>query len=165
MAPNSVADSVRVAVVLADFANADSAGKANILGAAWSFTGLLPNGLTPAQALVVLIEVAPQHLGEQFAVSCTLVNEAGDPVMMPGPTGELQALRVQQLVHAETPRVPGVVLPSSLPGRTQVILNLGIGLPIPPGLYRWVVEVDGNANPQWGTTFCVAAPPPSPVIG
>lgn len=162
----SIASTVRLTVVLADYAMVDQSNKVNILGAGWQLTGTGPNGVTPQQSLVVLFEVPPVHLGEQFAISITLYDEAGVPVQIPGPTGEMQPLRAQQLVQAERPQVPGVALPNTLPGRGQMVMSLINGLPLAGGQsYTWRVEVDGNSNPQWEASFYVVGPPPAPVFG
>lgn len=162
----SIAESVRVVVVLADYALADASGKVNVLGAGWHLTGAGPDGLTPQQSLAVFFEVPPPYVGEQFAVAITLLDEADQPVQVPGPEGELQPLRLQQLVQADRPQAAGVQLPPDLPAQTQIVLSLGGGLPLQPGqAYRWVVEVDGNTNPQWQAGFYVVAPPPPPVFG
>lgn len=161
-----ISDNARVKVLLADFASQDASNKINLLGANWSITGLQQTGLTPAQSLVVFVDVPSRFYGEDFAVSLTLVDEAGDPVTVPSPSGEMQALRVQQLARAERVVMPGANLPPDLPGRVQVVLNFTNGIPLTPGRnYRWRVEIDGNTNAQWEVDFYVVGPPPGPVIG
>ncbi len=162
----SIAEVIRVNIFLADYALADQSGKVNVLGAHWLLTGLGAQGATPQQALVVLFEVPASHTGEQFALSMTLSNGAGQPVQVAGPTGEQQPLRAQQLVQAQRPQIPGVALPSNLPGQGSVVMALLAGLPLAPGqLYTWRVEVDGNTHPQWEASFYVVGPPPPPVFG
>jgi hypothetical protein len=161
-----LSDNVRVNVLLADHASQDASNKVNLLGAGWFLTAVQQTGMTPPQAVVVFVDVPARFHGENFALSLTLVNEAGDPVSVPGPDGTMQSLRVQQLVHADRPALPGASLPADLSGRVQVILNFPNGVPVAPGaLYRWRVEIDTNADPQWEASFYVVGPPPAPVIG
>jgi hypothetical protein len=165
----SIADDVTVAIIVADYAAADASSKVNILGGGWQVTGLTATGLTPGQALAVLVDVPAKYRGEQFALGVTLINEANEPVMLPsvaGPTGEPQAVRMQQLMTVDPPIVPGLHLPPNVPSRVQMIIHLPNGLPLPPNqLYRWEVEVDGNKKPHWQASFYVAGPPPGPVLG
>jgi hypothetical protein len=164
----TLADDARIRILLADFANSDSVGKVNVIGAAWQVTARLPTGLTPALTLVVLVNLPPRYYGEQFAFGVSLYDEPGDIVRLPlpGPVGEAQALRIQQVAKAERPNVPGVVIPSnSLPSQTQFILSFPGGLLLTPGLYYWQVEIDGNTRPDWRAEFLVAGPPPAPVVG
>jgi hypothetical protein len=161
-----ISENARVKVLLADFANQDAAGKVNLLGANWLVTAIQPTGMTPPQTLVVLVDVPSRFHGEDFAVSVTLLDEAGQPVNVPGPTGEMQRLRVQQLLRAERPVIPGANVPPKVSGRVQVILSFNAGIPLAPGRqYRWRVEIDGNTNPQWEANFYVVGLPPEPVIG
>jgi hypothetical protein len=163
---SGISDNARVKVLLADFANQDAVGKVNLIGANWSITGIQPPGMTPPQTLVVLVDVPSRFHGEDFALSMTLFDDAGDPVDVPGPTGEMQPLRVQQLVRAERPVIPGANVPPDAPGSVQVILNFGGGIPLSSGrTYYWRVEIDTNTNPQWETSFYVVGPPPAPVVG
>jgi hypothetical protein len=161
----SVGDEARACLILADYANADAARKLNLLGGGWQVTGLMPTGLTGPQALVAMIEVPPRLAGTEFPVSLTLLDEGGNPVMVPTPTGGQDALRIAQMAKAETPNVPGVLLQGKVWSRVQVILNFGNGLPLQPGqAYTWKLEIDGTHNPQWAASFLVAAPP-QPVLG
>lgn len=163
---SDLSENARVKVLHADYASQDASNKVNLLGANWTITAIQPTGLTPPQSVVVFVDVPPRFHGDNFAVSVTLVDETGDPVSAPGPTGEMQALRIAQLARADRPIAPGVNLPSDLPGRFQMILNFANGIPLAPGArYRWRVEIDGNTHPQWEADFYVVAPPPPPVIG
>ena len=160
----SIADDSQVSIVLSDYGNQDAAGKVNVLGAGWSFTGVQPNGFTPELAVTVFLEIPSKYRGESFATCLKLLNQAGDPVNFPGPTGP-QPLRVQQLVTVDIPAgPPGVPLPPNMPSNQKVAMRLSNGLPLSPNeLYRWVFEIDGNDKAA--VAFYVAGPPPGPVIG
>lgn len=156
----SIGEEARACLILADYANADAAQKLNLLGGGWQVTGLMPSGLTGPQAVIAMIEVPPKFGGTEFPVSLSLVDESGAPVMMPTPTGGQEQLRIAQMVKAEVPNVPGVLLQGKVWSRVQVILNFQTGLPLRPGQgYTWTMEIDGTTNPQWQVGFMVAGPP------
>jgi hypothetical protein len=162
----SLADEARVSLMLADFANADATGKLNIIGGGWQVTARLSTGMTPPICVIARVEVPASHYGEQIAWSMSLLGEAGDVVSLPGPSGELQALRIQQLAKVEKPNVPGLFLPpNSLRSQVQVVLNFSGGLLLAPGAYSWLFEIDGNEEPHWNIEFVVLGPPAQPVIG
>jgi hypothetical protein len=164
---SEISDNAHVSLMLADYANTDASNKLNMLGAGWMATALQASGQTPPHALVVLIEVPPRHYGEEFAVTLTLTDEAGEPVKVGGPTGSPETLRIQQLVKADRPSVAQLyVPPHRLPGRVQLVLNFANGIPLAAGqIYRWAAEIDGNKDDRWQVSFLVAGPPPAPVLG
>lgn len=120
----------------------------------------------PPQCVVVLITVTPEHTNERFAVTLSLEDENGRPLVMPdGAGGAGQPLRLQQLVSAPPVTMPGVPV-HKLPGQIQVIINLGQGIQVPPGqMWTWVLEIDGNRKPEWRRSFYVLHPPTAPVLG
>jgi Family of unknown function (DUF6941) len=161
----SVGKEARACIILADYANADTGNKLNLLGGGWQVTRLTQTGLTGPQALVALIEVPPQYAGTEFAMSLTLQDEADEQVKVPTPTGSVEALRIAQIVKAEVPNVPGALLHGKVWSRVQVILNFANGLPLRAGeSYTWKLEIEGTHNEQWRASFMVAAVP-QPVMG
>lgn len=165
MSPDNIAEHARVSFLLADFANLDTAGKLNILGGGWQIAPIQPTGMTPPHALVVSITLPPKFYDSEFAVTLTLRDESGRPVQSPGPVGQLQALRVQQVVKAERPVMPGVVTMDKPWASAKFTLNFVNGLPLLPNqAYTWDLEIEGTANPGWAANFFVAAPS-GPVIG
>jgi len=162
----SIADDVRATVLIADFASPDPQSKINIVGAGWQITGIAASGLTPALAVVGLIELPPRYVGDEVAVSLALTDEAGELVKMAGPVGEPTAMRVQQLLKMERPSVPGVLLGDRVWTKASTVLYFANGLPLQQNqAYEWSLEVDGVANQQWIARFFVAGSPPGPVIG
>jgi len=160
----TISEDAQVSIVLADYAAQDGSGKINIIGAGWGITGLQPTGLTPELAVVAFIELPPRYRGERFATCVKLVDEAGDPVTLPGPGGNPQALRVQQLITVDPPMAPGIHIPGNVPSLQKVVLRLGNGLPLSPNqMYKWICEVDGTDKAS--IAFYIAGPPPPPVIG
>lgn len=166
---SDVGERSRVSVLLADYAAADAVGKVNVLGVGWSITALNPqSGTTTPQTVVVMVDSPPDLYGEDFALSLTLRNSDGHPVEVPGPTGAPQAMRVGQNVHIDEPAFPpGTNVPRhTMWAHTQVLLNLGNGIPLPPGhLYTWSVDIDGTHRTDWEVSFFVVAPPSLPVFG
>jgi hypothetical protein len=165
---SEIADDARVTLLLADYAVADAVKKVNILGAGWQLAGLQQNtGMTSPQTVVVFVDLPPQHNNEQFAMSLTLLDESGQAVEVPGPTGEQQPLRISQLCKAEEPVFPGQNVPSNVVfSHLQWVVQFAGGIPLPPSqLYTWQVEIDGNAPKAWAASFYVPGPKPKPVLG
>ncbi len=163
----SVSESAHVVVLLADYINVDAAGKVNALGAGFLISPLQPSGLTAPQHLAVLVDVPSRHAGQEFALSVELRDDTLDTaVQVPGPTGKMEALRVQQLVRGDRPSIPGLYLPDTMPVRVQLTLGFVQGLPLAPGkFYSWRAEVDGQHRQAWRARFHVPGPPPPPVFG
>ena len=166
---SAIGDSARVNVLLADFALADAINKLNVLGIGWAVTGIDPRtGATAPQSVVVMIDVPPDHYGASFTIGLQLRDSAGGLVELPGPAGQLQALRVAQIARVEEPMMPpGLGVPrNTLWAHSQVVFTLVNGLPLRGDeFYTWHVEIDGEERPTWATSFYVAAPPAAPVIG
>lgn len=163
----SVFAECRLVVLLADYAIADAGGKLNILGAGFNISGIQPTGLTGPQYIVVMIDVPAKSIGQEFPLGLELRDDAtGKTVTVSGPTGDPDALRVQQLVKAKPPHIAGVYLPSTLWSRVQMVMGFPNGLPLQPGgVYHWRAEVEGQHRPGWSAHFHVAGPPPPAVIG
>lgn len=165
---SSVAETARVALVLADYAVADTVGKLNIIGGGWQVTALNPSsGMTTAISVVVSIGISPEHHNEDFSVELTLYDSASQIVSAPGPMGEATPLRISQVLKAEEPKVPGLILPKrALWSQNQFIANFPGGLPLTAGeTYTWRVRLDADDARDWSATFHVAGPRPGPVIG
>jgi hypothetical protein len=161
----SVGEEARACVILADYANTDAVNKLNMLGGGWQVTRLTQTGLTGPQALIAMIEVPPKFSGTEFAVSLTLHDEADEQVKIPAPSGSLEALRIAQIVKAEVPNVPGVLLHGKVWSRVQVVLNFPNGLPLQAGqAYSWKLDIESHHNDQWRASFMVAGVP-QPVLG
>ena len=165
---SSVAETARVALVLADYAVADAVGKLNIIGGGWQVTALDPSsGMTAANSVVVSIDISPEHYNEDFSLELTLYDSASQIVSAPGPMGQATPLRISQVIKAEEPKVPGLIIPKrALWSHSQFIANFPGGLPLTAGeTYTWSVRLDADDSRSWGTTFYVAGPRPGPVIG
>jgi hypothetical protein len=163
----SLFDHARVTVLLADYVAVDAAGKLTAVGAAFTLTGLQPDGHTPPMHVAVLVDVPGAHVGQDFALGVSLIDEeTAQPVVVPSADGQGEALRVGQVVQAQQASVPGMVVPAGTPGRVQLVLGFPQGLPLVQGRsYVWSVELDGRTKPEWASWFHVPAPAPGPVFG
>ena len=164
----SIFTDCRVAILIADYAAADSSGKLNVLGAGFTVTAVAPNsGLTAPHYIAIMIDVPPKYIGQDFPLSIELRDDAtGQTVTVAGATGTPEALRVQQLVKAGPVHVPGAYLPDTLWSRVQLVMGFPNGLPCKPGgFYHWRVEVEAQSRPGWEAHFHVAGPPPPMVFG
>ncbi len=160
-------DDARVTLLLADYVAVDASGKLTAVGAAFTLTGLGPDGHTPPMHVAVLVDVPAHLVGQDFAMSVELRDDgSGAPVLVAGQDGEPEPLRVAQVMRAQPPAVPGLQVPASAPGRVQVVLGFPGGLPLEIGhSYRWSVELDGATRPEWSVVFHVPSPAPGPVFG
>lgn len=163
----SIFDDCRVVVLLADFAGADAAGKLNIIGGGFQFTGLTEAGQTAPQHIVAIIDVPSKYLGEEFSVGLELNDEeAGRVVQVQSVTGNQEALRIQQVAKVNPPQTQGVYLPQTVPSRVQLVMGFPNGLPLRAGgHYAWQLEIEGKKKPEWTAHFHVLGDPPPPVFG
>jgi hypothetical protein len=127
---------MRASVILADFAESDTGtGKVHILGAGWSVTGPEPG----PHAVVALIDVPPERVGEQIPVTLRLADRGGRVLEVLGPAG---MQRVEIAGQIETHEPDGWDRSTDL--RVAFTANLML-LPLQPGQsYTWSVEVDGK---------------------
>lgn len=156
-------------VLIADYIGIDAASKVNALGAGLQIAPILQTGQTSPLHVVAIIDFPAAMYGQTVPVTIELRDMTTDSVvMMPGPAGPSQALRVQQLVQVARPtvNVPGLFLPDDLPSRAQIALAFPNGLPLVPGRsYLWKLEVDGTRRKGWAARFFVPAPPQPPILG
>jgi len=162
---SEIGDTARVAVILADYAAVDAVQKVNILGAGWLVTGIEPQtGSTAPQALVLMVDVDPAHIGDSFTLEAALYDESQQLVQVPGPAGQPQSLRIGHVFTVERPLVPGH--PAANWSHTQLVVNFAGGIPLAGNaLYTWRVRIDGDEDHTWATSFYVAGTPQGPVIG
>ena len=164
---DSIYGQAHVLVILADYISVDASGKLTAVGAGFTISGLQESGLTAPQHLGIIVSVPSRQAGREFALSASLRDEdTQQVVMVPGPSGEPQALRIAQLVKAPVPAASGVYLPDSVCATTQIVLAFQNGLPLTVGRnYAWHVDVDGSSRNGWSARFYVPGPHPAPVIG
>lgn len=156
---------IRASVTIADFVNVDAGGKANLIGAGISLLGFDPQqGVTSPFALYVRL-VSPLPTNDRPAVEILLADASGQPVMLPGPMGEAQALRISQNVDFPPVAVQGVTIPNgAIPSVAQFAINFANGLPLAPGhSYSWRIQLDHDVIASESIFIPVA--PAGPVIG
>jgi hypothetical protein len=160
-------DEAHAFLLLADYIGVDAAGKLNALGASFAMTGIQPNGLTVPMYLAAVIEIPSKYAGQEFSACLELRDgETGSAVQITGPSGQLEALRIQQVAKVERPSIPGVYIPERMFSRVQLNVGFQAGLPLTPGrFYEWRLEIDGQHQKSWYVSFYVVGPPPGPVFG
>jgi len=153
-------------VLLADHIAIDTVGKINALGLGFAISGIVGTGMTGPMHVAVMIDVPGKYAGEQCALSLELRNDLNQVVQLTGPSGQPEALRIQQLTRIERPSVPSHYLPPDMFCRVQMAVAFANGLPLEPGhTYTWKVQIDGNHRKDWVANFHVPGPPPPPVFG
>ena len=133
-------------MLLADFAQGDNTGKVNALGLGWSVT----TTPTPHHAVVIILKVGWDEANIQHHMTLTLLNADGGNVEVPTPVGA-QPLMVE--VDFEVGRPPGLARGSSIDHSTAI--NVGPGLPLPPGRYEWRMRIDDDQREEWRAAFVV----------
>lgn len=165
---SSVSDAARVQILHADYAAADASDKINALGIGFQICLAQSTGLTSPQAVVVIIDVPPDQIGEDFALELSLVDDTAQVVTAGGPDGQ-RPIRFGQSVTVSAPalQVPGKRIPrGALWPRHQMIVNLQSGVPVDPGRsYEWRVAIDSFSADHWAARFYVPGPAGDLVVG
>jgi hypothetical protein len=127
---------MRATIILADFAETDAGtGKVHILGAGWSVTGPQP----APQAVIALIDVPPERVGESIPVTLRLIDRTGRVLEVQDPSG---TQRIEVTGQVETREPDGWDHSTDL--RVAFTASLML-LPLQPGeSYTWSVEVEGQ---------------------
>lgn len=165
------ASPVKVYVLLADRGTQNPhGGTLNLLNVGWSVTQLrrvagpqAPAGtllVTGPQVVVVFLEAELSMCNRPLSLEIVLLSEDGELVHVPGPAGP-QPVRLEQRIVVPSP--PGV--PTGFPGRATAMMELPTGLPLPPGIYRWQVRLNGKEEDGWAAHFYVASPPEPATFG
>lgn len=152
-------------ITIADYVGVEASGKANILGAGITLVGFdFQQGVTTPFAIWVRL-VSPMAIADRPAAEIVLVDASGQPVQVPGPMGEYQAVRISQVVEFPAATTPGVHIPNgAVPSVAQFAVNFSNGLPLAPGnSYTWRVQLDHDVIAS--ESFFVPQPPAGPVIG
>lgn len=166
---SSIFEDAHVSVFVGDYIAVDAGGKLNAIGLGFTAVGIQQTGLSSPMCVATIIDLPRKHAGSEFSLSIELRDtDADEAVKVPGPSGQLEALRVQQVARvdpAQSP-VPGVYLPPDMPSRVQAILAFAAGLPLRPGgNYAFRIEIEGSHRKHWIAPFHVLGPPPGPVFG
>jgi hypothetical protein len=141
---------MKVTMLLADAVQAVN-GKLYILGGGWSITGPEPNPM----AIALKIDVPWTEANRTHTIQLDLLNEDGQPVMVPTPTGDRP---VQLSSDFEVGRPPGLSMGTPL----DVALAINIGpLPLESGRrYVWRCSINGKSIEQ--VSFLMRSTPRAP---
>jgi hypothetical protein len=131
-------------MLLADAAQV-AEGKLNILGGGWDVCG---PGPTP-MAVAVKLEVPPSQARRKHTWSLVLVDENGEPALLP-----TDGQKSTVAVHGEIKRI---LSPKSAPPEGPVSLRFAINmapLPLEPGSsYAWRLSIDNKTRRDWQVSF------------
>lgn len=130
-----MASPVEAQLILADAAQA-LGGKVSMLGAGWSVT----TSPTAPSAVVGLIKVPWDRANEQLPMHLQLVDEDGQPILLPGPSG-VEDQAVEFRAELEVGRPPGIK--HGTPIDSSFAINIP-PLPLAPGRYTWRLQVGGD---------------------
>lgn len=135
---------MNVTMLLADSAQAVG-GKLYILGGGWNIIGPAPSPF----AIVLLIDVDWNEANQQHALRLELLDEDGQAVQIPGPTGGDQPCVINS--NFEVGRPPGVRPGTSL--SVPIAINMG-PIPLQPdSRFVWRCNVNGNTDENWQVAF------------
>ena len=142
---------VEATILLGTAASVDATGQVNALNLGWEIIGP-----SPLPSFVVLVTVKPPlDWGEQpFEIELRLIDSTGNTVVL----GEQEARRPVDLrLRGQTG--PSSSRPAGLRGGTTLMVEIGPGIVLEPGIYEWIVSVDGETQPHWRRPFYVRAKP------
>jgi hypothetical protein len=161
-------DDATALVAIADYIGVDAGGKINAIGLGFTVAGIQPTGFTAPQYVVALVDAPASYAGEQAMLTLELRNLTDDEVVQgPGPSGQLEAVRITSQAKFERPNLPGGILGEDMPVRVQVTLGFPVGVAnlVPGKTYAWKLQVDGRSRPSWRAFFHVPSAPPGPIFG
>jgi hypothetical protein len=140
---------VKVTMMLADSAQ-EVGGKLYILGGGWSITGPDPVPM----AIALKLEVPWDRTNVQHSLLLELLDEDGEPVLVPGADDEEVPLQVTGDFEAGRP--PGIK--PGTPIDSALAVNFG-PLPLQPGRrYQWRLSIDGETDEDWTLGFSTRRP-------
>jgi uncharacterized protein DUF6941 len=140
---------MKVTMMLADSAQ-EVGGKLYILGGGWSITGPDPVPM----AIALKLEVPWDRTNEHHKLLLELLDEDGEPVLIPGGEGEQVPLQVTGEFEAGRP--PGIK--PGTPIDSALAVNFG-PLPLEAGRrYQWRLSIDGETDGDWTLGFSTRRP-------
>lgn len=164
------ADSARVSILLADFANTDSDGKLNIVGGGLQFIGYDPYANTTLPfAVVATVSFGHECAHSSPSIELQLEDHEGQLVTIPGPTGHdgplVRVGKSDPLAAVSYPTAPEFQT-APLDPSVKIVLGFSTGLPLPSGrVYTWRVMIDAQRREEWATRFFVPGIQSPPAIG
>ncbi|MZE80853.1 DUF6941 family protein [Streptomyces xinghaiensis] len=137
-----------VTLALARAANIDVSGHINALGLGWEVIGPSP---LPAFVIIAVARVAPEDSERPLETELKLVDSEGQLVTLSNDSDRELVIQNQIKVPPAFERPPG------LHGGAAMIVDMSPGLVLDPGLYEWVLSLNGETYPQWRRRFYVRA--------
>lgn len=137
-----------VIIHLARAANAAD-GQLNVLGLGWNAIG---PGPLPAHVLIASVRAPDSRDERPVAFGFELRRASGEPVVL----GDDEAAQPVQ-ISAEVALPLSSAVPEGLQRGATTIVEVAAGMVLEPGLYEWVVSVDGDSEPGWRQRFYVRA--------
>ena len=137
-----------VSVSLARAANV-AGGHLDVLGLGWNIIGPSP---LPSHVLLASVSVPGDHADRSVAFAFELRHGSGEPVIL---RDDDAAQPVQ--ISAEVVLPPASAVPDGLQRETTAIVEIASGMTLEPGIYEWLVSVDGESRPDWRRRFYVRA--------
>lgn len=142
---------MKLTFLLADSAQTDGNGKVHALGIGWTTT-VTP---TPPLALIVLIDAQEEESGKLWTIVIDLCDQDGNLVQIPGgDSGQAQTIQVRIDVQFSATEL---VVPGD-PLRSPATVQIGPGMPLVPGRYRFQAHVDGDPDSMVYQEFRVREP-------
>lgn len=157
----------QVTILLADYAGQDAGGKLNVIGGNIRFLGQIAEGVSTPFCLVVQVDVPARHAGQEYALTVEIHDvTTGRPVSLPGPSGQLEPLRAQQVVTVEPLQLaPGLHRPTDAFVSTNMVMQFSNGLPLQAGhSFEAKVQIDGQTR-NWFYRFHTLRQQPGVVFG
>lgn len=142
---------MKVTILLADAAQAVG-GKLYILGGGWSITGPDPVPM----AIAIKIEVPWNDANTLHRLQLALLDEDGQSVMVPTPTGE-QPVEIPATFEVGRP----TGLQPGTPLDVVLALNLGPFSLRPGSRYVWRCSINDNSEEDWQVSFSTRPPKPT----
>ncbi|WP_156212726.1 hypothetical protein [Lentzea aerocolonigenes] len=130
-------------IELARAANVATSGELNLLGAGWDTIGPAP---LPAFSVIATINDSDQSDARSFDIWLRLVDSEGQIVSAGDENSRLIEYRTSVQTSNRENRPPGIS------GGARIMIDLQNGLPLTPGLYRWILTAEGS---EWSRAFFV----------
>lgn len=131
---------MKLRLLLADSAQVGESNKVSALGIGWTRT-ITP---TPPLAVIVLIDMDSREAGKKHQLVIELCDQDGKPVVLAGGSDGVPESGVRIGAEITGDAAPDLVEGESL--RLAAAVQLGPGIPLSPGVYRFQVWAENHAD-------------------
>ena len=160
---SNLSEQAVINLTIADYANVDNGGKANLVGVVGGIIPLTPTGLTTRFSVFAEIRIPGSLCPCEMTVEYSLRNASGSVVELAGPVP--QPVRVANIVTVESVAGLNLEQKNHIGGRSMNALDFANGMPLSPGDYQFRVTIDGDDAHAAYVNFCVPEQAPNPVLG